>query len=59
MTMHRPGGWVNAVRLYADLHDVTLDQLTLAGGEGQAFLTNLDRDVWRWQRNAHAKGYIQ
>jgi hypothetical protein len=40
------------------MHDLTLDQLTIAGGKGQAFLKALDRDVRRWQRNARAKGYI-
>ena len=49
---------VNSVRLYADLHDVTLDQLTLAGGEGRPLLKALRQDVQRWQRNAREKGYI-
>jgi hypothetical protein len=49
---------VNSVKLYADMHDLTLDQLAIAGGEGQAFLKALDRDARRWQRNARAKGHI-
>ena len=49
---------VNSVRLYADLHDVTLDELTLAGGEGRPFLKALRQDVRRWQRNARKKGHI-
>jgi hypothetical protein len=51
-------GPVNSVRLYADLHDVTLDQLTLAGGEGRPLLKALGQDVQRWQRRARKKGYI-
>ena len=50
---------VNSVRLYVDLHGATLDGLTLAGGEGQAFLNAPRQDVQRWQRNARAKGYFQ
>ena len=46
----------NSVRLYAEMYDVTLDQIAIADGEGHAFLTNLDRDVRRWQRKARAKG---
>src|SRR3954454_2426826 len=49
---------VNSVRLYADLHDVTLDQLTLVGGQGRSLLKALRQDVQRWQRNARAKGCI-
>jgi hypothetical protein len=49
---------VNSVKLYADMHDLTLDRLAIAGGKGQAFLQALDRDLRRWQRNARAKGYI-
>ena len=49
---------VNSVRLYAELRNATLDQLTLAGGEGRAFLKALRRDIQGWQQNARAKGYI-
>jgi hypothetical protein len=34
------------------------DPETFREGEGPAFLTNLDRDVRRWQPSARAKGHI-
>jgi len=40
------------------MHDITLDQLTIAGGEGRSLLKALDRDIQRWQRSARTKGYI-
>ena len=49
---------VNAVRLYAEMANVTLDQLTIAGGQGMPIQQALDQDAQRWRRKAHRKGYI-
>jgi hypothetical protein len=38
---------VNSVRLFAAMQDITLDQLTLAGGEGLRVLNRARRDVDR------------
>lgn len=54
----RPINGVNSVRLYAELHNATLDQLTIASGEGRAFLKALRQDARGWQQNARAKGHI-
>jgi hypothetical protein len=52
-----PINGVNAVRLYAEMANVTLDQLTIAGGQGFPVLQALDEDARRWRRKARSKGY--
>lgn len=41
---------VNAVRLYAETGRRTLEELTLAHGQGQAILNRTLRDARRWER---------
>ena len=46
----RPINGVNSVRLYAELGRRTLEELTLAHGQGKAVLTRMLRDARRWER---------